>query len=82
MGSAPDLSLYPDQPGIYIYRDARGKVLYVGKARSIRKRLASYFQAGPKHPKTEALLAQTNASSGLSRSDYFGGTDARPGPPL
>ncbi len=57
MGAPPDLSLYPDQPGIYLYKDANGKILYVGKARSIRKRLASYFNAGPKHPKTEALLA-------------------------
>lgn len=54
---APDLSTYPDQPGIYLFKDARGKILYVGKGRSIRKRLASYFGAGPKHPKTEALLA-------------------------
>jgi excinuclease ABC subunit C len=58
VGSPPDLSLYPDQPGIYLYRDPAGKILYVGKARSIRKRLASYFNAGPKHPKTEALLAE------------------------
>ncbi|MRR13517.1 excinuclease ABC subunit C, partial [bacterium] len=58
MRASPDLSSYPDQPGIYLYRDAKGKILYVGKARSIRKRLASYFVAGPKHPKTEALLAE------------------------
>ena len=58
MGAPPDLSSYPDQPGIYLYRDAKGKILYVGKARSIRKRLASYFASGPKHPKTEALLAE------------------------
>jgi excinuclease ABC subunit C len=58
VGAPPDLSLYPDQPGIYLYKDAAGKILYVGKARSIRKRLASYFNAGPKHPRTEALLAE------------------------
>jgi excinuclease ABC subunit C len=58
VAAPPDLSLYPDQPGIYLYRNAAGKILYVGKARSIRKRLASYFNAGPKHPKTEALLAE------------------------
>jgi excinuclease ABC subunit C len=58
VAASPDLSLYPDQPGIYLYKDAAGKILYVGKARSIRKRLASYFNAGPKHPKTEALLAE------------------------
>ena len=58
MGAAPDLSTYPDQPGIYLFKDAKGKILYVGKGRSIRKRLASYFTAGPKHPKTEALVAE------------------------
>jgi len=36
----PDLSIYPDQPGICLYKDAKGRILYVGKARSIRKRLA------------------------------------------
>jgi len=58
VGTAPDLSTYPDQPGIYLFKDAKGKILYVGKARSIRKRLASYFTSGPKHPKTEALVAE------------------------
>ena len=57
MGESPDLSAYPDQPGIYLFKDAKGRILYVGKGRSIRKRLASYFTAGPKHPKTEALLS-------------------------
>ena len=58
MRAAPDLSMYPDQPGIYVYKDAKGRILYVGKARSIRKRLASYFTAVPKHPKTDAMLEE------------------------
>jgi excinuclease ABC subunit C len=33
----------PDQPGVYLFRDVRGRVVYVGKAKSIRKRVASHF---------------------------------------
>jgi excinuclease ABC subunit C len=33
----------PDGPGVYLFRDARGKVVYVGKAKSIRKRVAGHF---------------------------------------
>jgi excinuclease ABC subunit C len=33
----------PDQPGVYLFNDAKGRVIYVGKARSIRKRVASHF---------------------------------------
>jgi len=39
----------PDQPGVYLFRDAKGRVIYVGKANSVRKRVASHFskaQAG------------------------------------
>ena len=33
----------PDNPGVYLFKDARGKVIYVGKAKSIRKRVGSHF---------------------------------------
>ncbi len=33
----------PDQPGVYLFRNARGQVIYVGKANSVRKRVASHF---------------------------------------
>ncbi len=36
----------PDEPGVYLFRDARGRVVYVGKAKSIRKRVASHFSNG------------------------------------
>lgn len=36
----------PDQPGVYLMRDRRGKIIYVGKALSLRKRVQSYFRAG------------------------------------
>jgi excinuclease ABC subunit C len=35
----------PDSPGVYLFKDASGRVLYVGKAKSIRKRVASHFGA-------------------------------------
>ena len=40
------LGSLPDRPGIYVYRDAAGKALYVGKAKSLRRRVRSYFRAG------------------------------------
>ena len=36
----------PDAPGVYLFKDAKGKVLYVGKAKSIRKRVAGHFGKG------------------------------------
>ena len=34
----------PLEPGVYIYRDTRGSILYVGKAKKLRNRVRSYFQ--------------------------------------
>ncbi len=36
----------PDHPGVYLMKDGRGRVLYVGKAQSLRSRVRQYFQAG------------------------------------
>jgi excinuclease ABC subunit C len=47
----------PDEPGAYLFRDNDGRVLYVGKAMSLRKRLASYW-GKPLHPRTEAMMSQ------------------------
>jgi excinuclease ABC subunit C len=40
------LKSVPARPGVYIFRDARGRVLYIGKAKSLRPRVRSYFQKG------------------------------------
>src|SRR2546429_1490440 len=37
----------PDQPGVYLFRDGEGCVVYVGKAKSVRKRVASHFSKAP-----------------------------------
>jgi excinuclease ABC subunit C len=51
----PVASSIPDLPGAYLFRDGDGRVVYVGKARSLRKRLANYWSR-PLHPRTEAMV--------------------------
>jgi excinuclease ABC subunit C len=46
----------PDRPGVYRMLDAQGKILYVGKARSLRSRVGSYFRADQVQPKVQALV--------------------------
>ncbi len=46
----------PDRPGVYRMLDAEGKVVYVGKARSLRSRVGSYFRADQLQPKVQALV--------------------------
>jgi DNA polymerase-3 subunit epsilon len=47
----------PTRPGVYIFRDARGHALYVGRARDLRARLRSYFRSERQRPAVEAALA-------------------------
>jgi len=58
----PAAGTIPVQPGVYKFRDDRGRVIYVGKAKSLRSRLSSYFQdVGNLHPRTRQMV--TTASS-------------------
>ncbi len=70
----------PDEPGVYLFRDARGRVLYVGKAKSIRKRVASHFS----NPSTrggrdlvaaidhvEALVVHTESEALLAEQNFI-----------
>jgi len=43
------LARVPDAPGVYLYRNATGEVIYVGKAKSLRKRVQSYFRTSTGH---------------------------------
>src|SRR5881398_3975622 len=46
----------PEQPGVYIYSNAAGDTIYVGKARALRDRVRNYLGADRSDPKTDALL--------------------------
>ena len=50
----------PEQPGVYRFRDAGGRVIYVGKAKILRSRLNSYF-TGDLHPRTEQMVRTARA---------------------
>jgi excinuclease ABC subunit C len=57
-GFRPAPGEIPESPGVYKFRDQRGRVIYVGKAKSLRQRLNSYFAdyAGL-HPRTQMMLS-------------------------
>ena len=70
----------PDQPGVYLFRDERGKVIYVGKAISIKKRVASHFsnpstRAGhdllPMITQIEALVVHTESEALLVEQNFI-----------
>src|SRR4051794_7976254 len=58
MVTRPPAGTIPDTPGSYQFKDALGRVIYVGKASSLRQRLSNYFQ-DPRglHPRTAQMVA-------------------------
>jgi excinuclease ABC subunit C len=73
----------PDQPGVYLFRDARGRVIYVGKAKSVRKRVASHFSkaqvpSSPGHAemvaaveRIECVVVATEAEALLAEQGFI-----------
>ncbi|HET9608786.1 MAG TPA: GIY-YIG nuclease family protein, partial [Acidimicrobiales bacterium] len=57
MVQRPPAGTIPDAPGSYQFKDRDGRVIYVGKAKSLRSRLSSYFQdLSALHPRTLAMV--------------------------
>ena len=52
------LAYCSSHPGVYRMQDGEGRLLYVGKAKNLKKRLASYFRKTGLAPKTTALVAR------------------------
>src|SRR3954451_6103907 len=70
----------PDSPGVYLFRDARGRVIYVGKAKSLRKRVASHFSNPTLYGTTaltdevdhiETLVVATEAEALLTQQTFI-----------
>jgi len=65
----------PDQPGVYLFRDVRGRVIYVGKAKSIRKRVASHFSSRSSLStfidQIESLVVHTEAEALLTEQNFI-----------
>jgi excinuclease ABC subunit C len=51
-----EISTLPHDPGCYLFRDAGGTILYIGKAKDLKKRVASYFQKRDPDPKTRMMV--------------------------
>ncbi len=66
----------PDSPGVYLFHDGEGEILYVGKARSIRKRVASHFSGGETRltsrvDRIECLVTSTEAEALLAEQSFI-----------
>lgn len=53
---ATKLKNLPDSPGVYLFKNAEGSVIYIGKAKTLKNRVKSYFTKIIDHPKTQKLV--------------------------
>ncbi len=56
-----DLGRLPQNPGCYLFKNLENKIIYVGKAKNLRKRVNSYFQKKDQDPKTRSLITALNS---------------------
>lgn len=55
------LASIPQDPGCYLFKDAEGTIIYIGKAKNLKKRVSSYFQKTDHGPKTNRMVSEAAA---------------------
>lgn len=55
----------PTKPGVYVMRDAKGDIIYIGKAKNLKNRVSQYFRSSPKPSKVQAMV------DNVDDFDYF-----------
>ncbi len=53
-----EIAFLPEEPGCYLFKNAQAEIIYVGKAKNLKKRVSSYFQKKELDPKTSLLVTQ------------------------
>ncbi len=62
---------FPQSPGVYIFSDKDGTVIYVGKAKNLRNRTGQYFHSNRISPKTELMMKSAHSLDYIITSDEF-----------
>ena len=66
------LNLYPTDPGVYLMKDASGRMLYIGKAKNLRNRLKQYFsERKDERPTIVVMMSQLDAIEPIVEQAYL-----------
>ena len=64
------LSKIPTYPGVYFFKDNNGKILYIGKAKYLKKRVSSYFNKSNKSSKNKLMVSKAKDIEHASLSSF------------
>lgn len=61
MAVLSSIELFPELCGVYLFKNKAGEIIYIGKAKNLKKRVSSYFDNRPKDPKTQLLVSRIHS---------------------